>query len=388
MSYDSKQGLYYDFFINKVQQDFNPSYLTNLEFHHSIFELFPKITFSLINRDNLFYQTGLANIKNEFVIELGTQANDENSEIIKDFVVEKNQLTEAKSDFSGELLMKLVNKSQQDLVATSEAKAWEDKLTSDVISDIITPYFEESEIEATKTKGIWIKPDNQSESEFLKILKNRSLSNKFSASKMFMWIDLAGKFHFESINSMISKKPTVSFDFTDSESEVFAATDFDYIDNGSRYNPQDLGSPFKEYKFGVETGELIKLPEPDVSNLDGSDSENISDIEEKTVSSPVFQGFTHSKICPEYNQALYTNDTYNFPYRLSFRCRNVPEIQPGSLIWAIFPHNDKLELYDTSLSGKYLVVDVRKLESGNQLVNEVFIVSNSQLQQIEALKQR
>lgn len=385
MAWDSKDGLYYNFSINGKEQNFNTSFLVNLDLYHSIFNLFPTISFSVLNKNNLYHQIGLANPKNTLKMEIGEEENDKNLETFKDFIIEKIELDECKSDMSGELILVFVHKNKQDLITLSPAKSWKNKPSSQVIYDIISNYnISFYAFENTTTIGNWLKPNNQSEVNFLKILKNRSIAK--DPSKMFMWIDLKGNFHFESLNKMLSRKPVTTLDFTNADIEFRCPTQFDYIDNGIRYDINELNTNSKEYEFYKDgKGVLVLLAEPEIKNLDGSEATNIKKIETFSRKQTMLQGYYHSELPTKYNKAIYVNNIYNFPYRFSFLIKNNYKIEPGVTIEMVFPHHDEDKLADFSLSGNYLVVNVRKMERRKQYINEIHVVSNSQLETIKKL---
>jgi len=244
VAYDSRQGFYYNFLINNREVDFNPSYVSDLNLTHSIFNLFPIVTFSVHNKNNSLYQQGLFNRKNNFKIEMGYSQTDENLEIFKDLYIEHIEMDNSKSSLDGRLKVLLIHKSAQLLNLSSVEKAWNMVPSSTVIQQIMTPYVTTAnlDIEATNVIGIWLKPSNQSELSFLKILKNRSLSATSSPSKMFMWIDLMGKFHFKSLNFLISQAPVMTLDFNEGDTEIYTPTDFNYFDNGIRYKDVDVNT--------------------------------------------------------------------------------------------------------------------------------------------------
>ncbi len=115
--------------------------------------------------------------------------------------------------------------------------------------------------------------------------------------------------------------------------------------------------------------------------MDGAVSIGVDDETTKTKQT-VLSGYTHSKLPKNYNKAIYINNIYNFPYRFSFTIKNIPAVKPGTKVKLVFPFHSQDELFDTSLSGEYLVTGVKKREEGLQYVCDIYVASNSEFKPI------
>jgi hypothetical protein len=376
MAYDTRDGLYYNFFVNDKEVNFNPSYLTDLEVGHSIFHLYPSISFIALNRKSLFPQ-GLAKPGNTFKLEMGPKEDHDDIETFENLIIEKMELADARYDMDGSLHFVITSKYKPELEAISKSKAYNDKKTSEVIEAIADDLSIDKDIQTTVNKGNWLKPSTQSYADFMKILKNRSIPSGSNASKMFLWIDLEGTLHFESINSMIKSSSVLELDFTKPETDFKAPTDFVYTDFGIRYATEDVNSSYTYYKYDKEGGETKDISTTDIKKLDGSDSEGIDDLREAEKDLKLLYGYYHDEMPSKYFKALYHNRTYNFPFQFSFEMISDPNVVPGSVIKMKFPHYNKDKDTDESLSGKYLVTGVLKREKENRYAMEVFVVSNS-----------
>jgi hypothetical protein len=381
MAYTNSVGFYYNFIINGLERDFGPSYLSGLQIKSSIFELYPSVKFKILNIRNALFQQGIFKPKSDLIIEFGESAESDTLEKYEPFVLEKTKISEARSDLSGAVETFYTSPSKDPMMNLTPEKGWAKKKTSEIIEEIMSKYCPNRNIEQTKTKGNFIKPSCQSEYEFLKILKNRSLPLTSNDSKMFSWIGLDGTYNFKSLSSLTQQKSKLTLDFTNPDTEYFAPVAFEYLDGGIRYNKDLTNDGFQEYEIDKEEGILKDLPKPNIKGVDKT-SMTVDGRFDQGTSVKSLRGYSHKQLPLKYFQSMYYNNYYNFPFRLAFRMKNYNGIQPGDVIFMVFPDYDDVTIPDPHLSGNYLITGISKQEIGNEGVMTLNVAKNDYLAEL------
>jgi hypothetical protein len=370
MADDSSSGGYYNVLFNENEIGVDHNTLGHLHAHSSIFHLFPSLQLSLVNKENeLIFNNELA-VGTPVSVDLGISSLDSEFEEYRNFVIEYTKSINSRDNLGGQLACPLINKNAQSLITSSDERGYQDKLSSDVIKSVLKDYdFPEKNIEKTENKGNWISPSCESDYTFLKILKNRSSTS--NSSKMFMWVDLHGNFHFKSLTSLLKQEPIHTLDFTKDGSELYIATNFTVINTGLRYREYEINENFKEYVFNKSSQDDLDPLSPREYVSASSDHKTIKDLNTFKKDNPILYNYSHSKLPLKYNQAKYLNSYKNLPITISFKIKNIdPNVfLPGNVLKLTFPYGGDRTEHDPIYSGNYLITTVHK-----QIINKVFTV--------------
>lgn len=380
MAFDSSARLYWDIKIGKKDPGFDTNSLTNLQISSSIFTLFPTVSFDLVNQENFYHAEEYAQTGAPLEMEIGTEQNALDLDILRDFILERPYISNSSSNLSGGLSLQFNNLNVQKMRTASLPRAFKDKRPDQVIQSILNDhkFNRNNTIEKTQNKGNWLKPSNQSDEKFLKNLKNRSTTAQ--GGKMFMWIDLEGGFNFKSLNKMLSSRAVDTIDFQDEDIAFLTPSNFILKFQGLHYNNEDVNANFKEYVFSKDAGKLVSFEKPSIKLLGSGTSNGITDRLKNNQT--VFSGFGHSKLPEKYNEALYTNNTFDFLCSINFSIshRDGNPFVPGNVVKLKFPHHtvvDKNEIQDFGLSTDYLVTSVVKREGRGIYISDVSVITNA-----------
>jgi hypothetical protein len=307
-----------------------------------------------------------------------------------DFVIKSTRSTPGKG-LNNAINCLCVHKGEQALVTASKSEGWAKSTSDKVIEDIVSKNLniKEYDIDKTDNKGQWVKPSTQSYAQFIRILRNWSITSQ--TSKMFAWIDLTGKFFFKSLNNLLAAKSVYTIDLTDDLIELSGIGGISIINEGLRYASQDINQSFKTYKYDFEEGAggLEDLKAPKVNKLGAKTTEVSFPSPGFKSDHTLLKGYTHPLLPTKFHEARYVNSVFNFPFKIEFSIKTpiVKEgappnpFQPGNVISFKFPPPDLREVsegeLDDGLSNDYLILDVIKTADNGIYTSTILAGTNS-----------
>lgn len=384
--YDSGKGLFYEITYNDEDIGIDPTSMNSLVVESSITSLFPTVSFTLANGENMMIRGKQAQIFGKFKIILGKRKDDEDAAkvTLADFVVEKWALVDANTSWTGKLKITLAHKLMSKFKTLGPAKSFVNVTTDAALTSLIGDDFENSDVETSTITGTWVKPSNQSILDFLQILKNRTITSSSSASMMFLWTDEDGKLYFKSLASLINEEPVDTIDLTKEGFNILTPVSLNFYNHGIRYRPEDKPTVFTTYEQVADepdgdltAPETVTIEKPEATVM-GGDEFTGADVDlYGGEANSILEGVRFVGDPENLQMAMYTNRLFNYPYRMSFVCQFHPLLKPGKVVKMLFKGSTESKAADTVMSGNYLILGRTLRAEKGRLMMMLEVATNS-----------